>query len=419
MSLRVAHVCVYVRTHPVSCRYAHAFLSCAWGGGGSVQQKNDIVANVHDAIESYKRAHGGLPSSTVMLAHDNFTNLLLPDVRNYIKSLGYQFITLNECRERCIDRAFPGQPAHLADHRGCWDPRNPSDYVASQLYLGQWWLKTVPVSTDKIPGPLGTNYAFMPPPTVPYIAPTIVPGVGTPPPAYMTVAPTTTGTTAAPTTTHAPTTAAPTTAAPTTVAPSPSGPCTVTGTTLTVLSTAAAGIACMDIYNAQYHFLAANPVTAGKSTFAATVLNGATSLNVELYANAGCSALVTSFTCTVTTAAAATTTPTNSPTTAAPTTAAPTTASPSGVPSFPSSGLGCVRSGSLVYIYNLPTSSRCVQGYNLPTYKLQADVSVTPPPTYVALANIAPGTSLAIEVYSQRAGPGDCSGLLGTFSCQG
>ena len=88
------------------------------------------------------------------------------------------------------------------------------------------------------------------------------------------------------------------------------------------------------------------------------------------------------------------------------------------MPSFPPSGLGCTRSGALVYVYNLPPTTHCVQGYTLPSYKLQADAAVTTPPTYIALAGIAPATSLAFEVYSQRAGPGDCTGLLATFNCQ-
>ena len=71
-----------------------------------------------------------------------------------------------------------------------------------------------------------------------------------------------------------------------------------------------------------------------------------------------------------------------------------------------------------MYVYNLPTTSHCVQGYTLPSYKLQADVAVTTPPSYIALAGIAPATSLAFEVYSQRGGPGDCTGLLATFNCQ-
>ena len=129
-------------------------------------------------VTMYQKSHsGGLPFSTMMLSHEMFTNVVLPSIIDYFSGLGYQFITMEQCRERCIDRAYPDQPAALADHRGCWNPRNPSDYMASQLMFGQWWLKNVPMSTSPVPPTLGPTYAFMAPPTVPFVAPTVVPGL--------------------------------------------------------------------------------------------------------------------------------------------------------------------------------------------------------------------------------------------------
>ena len=106
------------------------------------------------------------------------------------------------------------------------------------------------------------------------------------------------------------------------------------------------------------------------------------------------------------------------PTTAAPTTNAPTATSPGAVPSCPPSGIGCLRSGATVYVYNLPATARCAQAYRLPAYSLVVDTAVNPPPTWVALSGIPFGTSLAIEVYGRRNGAADCANFITHLGCQ-
>ena len=216
-----------------------------------MQLNADPVQNTINATLAHVRAHGGYPPSALVLYHEQITNLALPSVIQYFQGLGYQFITMDECRERCIDRAYPGQPAHLADHRGCWDPYNPSDYAAAQLFLGQWWLKDVPMSTQPIPPPLGPTYPYMSLPAAPYVAPTILPGgLAGVNETQATYAPPTTAvpTTVGPTATMRPTTHVPTTkptSTPTTTQPPPTtsptaaattAVCTAQGRTLTVLA---------------------------------------------------------------------------------------------------------------------------------------------------------------------------------------
>jgi len=140
----------------------------------AVQQNPPTLENLKASLRQAQLARTAIPQSAVVLMHDECTNLALPGVVAHLKSLGYKFVTMDECRERCIDRAYPGQPAFLADHRGCQDPFNPSDYSTSQLHVGQFWLRRVDPITTPQPPPLGASYPYMAPASSPFVTPKIV-----------------------------------------------------------------------------------------------------------------------------------------------------------------------------------------------------------------------------------------------------
>jgi len=306
---------------------------------GAVQSDPPTLENVKAGIRMANLTHGALPQSNIMLSHDECTNLALPSVVEYFKSLGYKFITMDECRERCIDRAYPDQPAAEADHRGCQDPYNPTEYSASQLLVGQYWLRWVSTITTPQPLALGISYPYMAPASTPFVAPTIVPGLRTPPP----------------------------TDAPTLPPGTPTGSgCFFGGGVLAVRPPGAPDLLCLLIYNGAYQFLGMARIVDGVAILPAAATNGAASLIVEGYSNTGCWQFARSFTCPVTVFVSGTVPPTTQaptalpptapppttppPTTPPPTTPAPTSTAPPTLPPGTPAGSGCFYGGGVLAV---------------------------------------------------------------------
>ena len=192
------------------------------------QTNANPLANILSSLTTHQAMHGAYPSSAIVLMHDAFSGTNLGPILQGLVALNYTFITLDDCRERCIQRDYVGQPAWQADHTACTDPRNPSEYYRSQLLNGQPWLKGLPpVAWQSTPTAAPTT----PVPTT--ATPTTpVPTTATPTtPVPTTVTPTTARPTTPVPTTARPTTPVPTTARPTTPVPTTARPTTPVPTT--------------------------------------------------------------------------------------------------------------------------------------------------------------------------------------------
>ena len=168
-----------------------------------------------------------------------------------------------------------------------------------------------------------------------------------------------------------------------------SAQCLRSGTNVQIVP-AVPGSACVDVYNAQYRWLAQATVVLGEATVPTAALGGATTLIVEGYSDAACSSYIaeSAFSCAV----------------------APAPTLPLGPPT-------CVRDGTEVAVVNLPAGTGCVLAYSLPSYALQTDVAV-PLNARVAVVPAVPGQALAIEMYAQHlAPPNDCTGFLASVQC--
>ena len=112
------------------------------------------LTNLRTSMEKFRMLNGDYTPSALTLMHDLFTYTAVPDIVAYFRSLNFKFLTVSECIERCITRAYPDQPTWEADYRGCIDPRNPTTYNAGSVLLGQWWLRMVHTTTLPFPPPL-------------------------------------------------------------------------------------------------------------------------------------------------------------------------------------------------------------------------------------------------------------------------
>ena len=115
----------------------------------------DVLTIFKNGFNTYKADHGRYPPTAVLLIHEFVTNLQVPDIVSYFRSLNYTFVNLDDCLDNCLVRSSPDQPAWLADPYACWDPYNPTDYSAGALAVGQDWLPGLDASILPVPPPLG------------------------------------------------------------------------------------------------------------------------------------------------------------------------------------------------------------------------------------------------------------------------
>jgi len=108
---------------------------------------------------------GDYPETVIVLMHEIFSHDYVRDTIAGVRARNYSFITAAECLERCIQRDYDSQPAHLADVYGCWDSHNPTDYSAPMMIGSQPWLRRSYPDMPTEPTSAPTSEPTLAPPT--------------------------------------------------------------------------------------------------------------------------------------------------------------------------------------------------------------------------------------------------------------